>query len=66
MCLCVCVCVAKPVAVELCCHATALIAYAKSQFSHNAAQIPVILCFSPDTTCVCFSKVNSNVLLNLI
>ena len=25
VCVCVCVCVAKPVAVELCCHATALI-----------------------------------------
>ena len=32
-CLCVCVCVAKPVAVELCCHATALfLVIGKAQF----------------------------------
>ena len=40
-CVCVhtCVCVAKPVAVELRCHATALIADAKSRFSHGTASI---------------------------
>ena len=33
------VCVAKPVAVELRCHATALIAYVKCWFSHNATHL---------------------------
>ena len=33
-----CVCVAKPVAVELRCHATALIGYAKNRFSHDTAK----------------------------
>ena len=39
VCMHLCVCVAKPVAVELRCRATALIAYAKSRFSHDSAHI---------------------------
>ena len=35
VCVCVCVCVAKPVAVELRCHATALIAFVVSPSFHS-------------------------------
>ena len=36
MCVCVCVCVAKPVAVELRCHATALIIFSGNDNIHES------------------------------
>ena len=49
-----CVCVAKPVAVELRCHATALIAYAKSKFSDDLAHLSLVV--RKPAFCICENK----------
>ena len=50
VCVCVCVCVAKPVAVELRCHATALIILAGNEDMHGSSEEFEI---QPDPTTNC-------------
>ena len=58
--MCVCVCVAKPVAVELRCHATALIAYVRTR-CRSAVQLDQLCSNRAADQRLCFCYIDSTI-----